>query len=190
MLTTRAIIFLSTRTILLIIVALLALVYSLPILCIRRFQHRNNIFALNVCLTTLLSCLWGVFNCTSPLFGARYWEFLLAHPWLLGTQVLVSVSTVFSFVLVSFHQCCSILCPQKRLFRSKTWTVLCLVSQWLLVSVLCIPGFIDPVQVSFAVAPNSSEIVYRCFTGFKVAMGAILFIHNYGDPPINDRRGL
>ena len=166
MLTTRAILFLTSRTILLIIVALLALVYSLPILCIRRFQHRNSIFALNVCLTTLLSCLWGVFTYMSPLFGARYWEFLLAHSWLFSMQVLVSVSTVFSFVLVSCHQCCSILYLEKRFFRSKTWVMVCLLGQWLFVSILCIPAFINPTQVSFAALSHDADISDECFTDF------------------------
>ena len=48
MVPTKWILFISAETVLLVMIALLALVYALPILCIRRFRHRNNIFTLNV----------------------------------------------------------------------------------------------------------------------------------------------
>ena len=63
-----------------LIIAILALIYSLPILCIRRFQHRNNIFALNVCLTIIITCLVNAASIVSPLVGSPYQEFMATHP--------------------------------------------------------------------------------------------------------------
>ena len=43
-------------------VVLLALVYSLPIIFIRRYQRRNTIFTLNVCLAAVLYCVTSLVN--------------------------------------------------------------------------------------------------------------------------------
>ena len=131
----------------LLIIAILALIYSLPILCIRRFQHRNNIFALNVCVTTILTCIGYALLFLAPLGGKAYKSFISASLWLIILQFLVAGSMVFSFVLVALHRCCSILYPRKRFFRSKQWVVVCLISQWIVASILCTPVFINPKHV-------------------------------------------
>ena len=101
---------------LLLIIAILALIYSLPILCIGRFQHRNNIFALNVCVTTVLSCLVYAGFYALPLLSIAPRQFSTTNTWLLLGSALLGYSTAFNFVLVSFHRCFSILYPQKRFF--------------------------------------------------------------------------
>ena len=88
------------------IVALLALIYSLPILCIRRFQHRNNIFTLNVCLTTTFTCLLWLPTAISPLFGSSREIFVQIFPWLYVLQAASDMAIPYSLVLVSFHRCC------------------------------------------------------------------------------------
>jgi hypothetical protein len=51
------------QTILFLIIIISACIYSIPIICIRRFRHNNNIFTVNVCLATILNCLsWLPFH--------------------------------------------------------------------------------------------------------------------------------
>ena len=166
---------------LLLIIALLALIYSLPILCIRRFQHRNNIFALNVCVTTVLSCLVYAGFYALPLLSIAPRQLRTASTWLLLGSALLGYSTAFNFVLVSFHRCFSILYPQKRFFQLKPWVAVCLLGQWIIASILAIPAFIDPERVS------SAAHAYRFFwilVESRMAMAALLFFRDDGDHSI------
>ena len=115
-----------------VLVALLALIYSLPILCIRRFQHQNNIFTLNVCLTTALSCLLWLPTLASLPIGYPSTFIREKCPWLSVLQVTADLAIPYSLVLVSFHRCCSIVYPHRRFFQRKRWMVVCFVGQWVI----------------------------------------------------------
>ena len=131
------------------ITVLLSLTYSLPILCIRRFQHHNNIFTLNVCLTTILcSIVYGI-SFVWPLFGDAYLQSIHRNRWLSNIQTLVGASLLLSFGLVAFHRCCSIVYYQNRFFRTKQWVMVCLASQWILATLISFPVFIhlSPVRL-------------------------------------------
>ena len=125
-----------------VIILLCACTYSLPILCIRRLQHRNNIFTLNVCLAMILSSLVCLVQSASPLFGYSYSEFLEDRLWLRILQSIFILSLVLSFGLVSFHRCCSIVFHRTRFFRTRRWMMVCLVSQWMLAMIVYIPVII------------------------------------------------
>ena len=133
------------------LVALLALIYSLPILYHRRFQHRNNLFTSNFCLTTTFSCLWWIPTAISTLCGYS-WEFLSAErPWLYILQSISDTAIPYSLVLVSFHRCCSIVYSHKSFFRSNRWLVVCFVGQWVVATLLSIPDIIHSKQVGLFV---------------------------------------
>ena len=138
----QELIFNTVKTTLYSIVALLALIYSLPILCIRRFQHRNNIFTLNVCLTTSFSCLLWLPYWVYPLISHSSASIQEERSWLYILQIVSDMAIPFSFVLVSFHRCYSIVYPHKRFFRTKTWMLVCFVAQWVLAAILSIPDFL------------------------------------------------
>ena len=123
-------------------VVLLALIYSLPIMCIRRFQHRNNIFTLNVCLTTVFSCLAWLPTTISTLFGYSLDYLRQKWPWLCVLQGMSDTIIPYSLVLISFHRCCSIVYPRKRFFRTKKWMVVCFIRQWVVAALLSIPDII------------------------------------------------
>ena len=132
-----------------VLVALLALIYSLPILCIRRFQHRNNIFTLNVCLTTALSCLLWLPNSVSLLTGYSPTFIQAKCPWLSIVQVISDIAVPYSLVLVSFHRCSSIVYAQRSFFRTRRWIVMCFVGQWVIATLLSIPDLLHPRHVGF-----------------------------------------
>ena len=156
-------IFTVVESVLYIIIALLALIYAFPILCIRRFQHRNNIFTLNVCVSTILSCLSWLWTCISPIFGYPWLIAVQMWPWLYVLQILADMAIPFSLVLVSFHRCCSIVYPHKRFFRTKTWIVMCFVGQWLIMTLLSIPDFVHPRWVRVLLRRAMLEIVSMIF---------------------------
>ena len=124
------------------ITVLLSLTYSLPIIIVRRFQHRNNVFTLNVCLTTILcSVVYGI-TVISPLLDDAYLHFIHSRPWLFSIQNIAGVSLLLSFGLVAVHRCCSIVYHQNRFFRTKQWVMACLGGQWILATLICIPVLI------------------------------------------------
>ena len=125
-------------------VALLAFVYSLPILGIRRFQHRNNIFTLNVCFAIGLNCLSRLVTTMSPMFGYSSDNVRKKWPWLYVLQILSDTAIPLSLVLMSFHQCFAIVYPHERVFRTQTWINGCFTGQWTLVGLLSIPDFVHP----------------------------------------------
>ena len=126
------------------VILLLALIYSLPILCIRRFQHRTNIFTSNFCLTTALSCLWWLPMAISTLFGYSWDSLAEKWLWLYVLQNIADMAIPYSLVLVSFHRCCSIVYPRRRFFRTRTWIVVCFVGQWIVATLLSIPNNMYP----------------------------------------------
>ena len=119
--------------------ALFALIYSLPILCIRRFQHRNSIFTLNVCLATILFCLATSLTTASYLVDESFVKVMYEQLSLAILQTVFALSVILSFVLVAFHRCCSIVYHRVRFFRTKHWVMVCLVGQWILAIILCVP---------------------------------------------------
>ena len=163
----EATIFAIVQAILLVVIALLALVYSLPILCIRRFQHRNNIFALNVCLTAIAACIVFAWVTVLPSLSIAFERFSLANSWPSSVQALLAFSMILSFVLVALHRCCSILFHQQRFFRSKQWVVICLVSQWIVASIGSIPHFVSSPQVRLVAVDSSFMTISLYFCSVR-----------------------
>ena len=163
------------------LIALLALVYSLPIMCIRRFQHQNNIFTLNVCLTTVCSCLLWLPTSISPLFGYSRSTVRRQLPWLYFLQILSDMAVPFSLVLVSFHRCCSIVYPHKRFFRTKTWIVMCFVGQWVIATVLSIPDIVHPRWVGIYIHCDSRSEYFNLSLEIKCTVATGVSAREYGD---------
>ena len=158
MATTLAVTLSIVETILASITVLFSLIYSLSILLIRRFQHRNNIFTLNVCLTTILcSAVYGI-TFVGPLFGDAYLQSVHSSRWIISIQALIGVSLLLSFGLVAFHRCCSIVYHQNRFFRTQQWVMVCLTSQWILATIICIPVLIRPSSVRLVATPMLRNI--------------------------------
>ena len=123
-------------------VVLLAVTYSLPILLLRRFQRRNSIFTLNVCLATLL------FSVSSSIY---FLLVAIVHPFtvqmptyrcLYTLRAWAATSLPLSLVLFSCHRCVSMLYSDTRFFRTKQWIVVCIVGQWVVAAGLAIPDMI------------------------------------------------
>jgi hypothetical protein len=135
------------RSTMLASVALLAFIYSLPIVCVRRFRHRNNIFTLNVCFAIALFGLSRLVTTMSPLFGYSLAFVRNKWPWLYVLQIVSDVGIPYTLVLVSFHRCFAIVHPYKTMFRTNRWMVACIAGQWILVGLLSIPDCVHPRSV-------------------------------------------
>ena len=184
MVTSVANTFAIVQIVLATMIALFAFIYSLPILCIHRFHHRNNVFTLNVCLTTILCAVtYGVIF-IRPLLGYPSVHFIREQPWFIVVQVFLGTSLMLSFVLVAFHRCCSIVFQQKRFFRTKQWVMVCLAGEWTLAAMICIPFFVDPKKVRLALMCPSVNIVH--LLEYRLAVGTISRVRQHLHDAVSD----
>ena len=123
-------------------ILLLAVTYSLPILLLRRFQRRNSIFTLNVCLAAALFCVcWLV---TFVLLSIEH-QFTMQMPTyrcLYAVRVWAATSLPLSLALVPCYRCVSIIYSDTRFFRTKQWIAVCIVGQWTVAAGLALPDMI------------------------------------------------
>jgi hypothetical protein len=122
-----------------VITILLALIYSIPIIFIRRFQNFNNIFTANLCFA-IICC---------DIYWILYYLLLKFFPQYLSNQDICSVLVYFemmctfqvplAFVAVTVNRLCSIVYHTKAFFKRKQWIILCITVQWILGIILSIP---------------------------------------------------
>ena len=142
-----------------IITVLLAVIYSLPMLCVQRLQRRKNILTLNICLTAAFSCLSWLPTSISPLFGYPRAVVRRQHPWLYVLQILSNTAVPYSLALVPFHRCGSIVFPQRRFFRTKKWMLVCFIGQWIASGLLTTPDLAHPRWVGCVLSAALASIV-------------------------------
>ena len=166
-----------------ILTALLAAIYSLPILCVPQFQRRNNMFTLNICLAAVFSCLSWLPTSISPLFGCSRSVLRRRLPWLYALQVLSDMTVPFSLVLVSFHRCSSIVFPQRRFFRTKKWMIVCFIGQWIVSGLLTIPDFVHPRWVGLSTQRSNSSDSRDTRLGTRHSVAESVSVVQYGHHP-------
>jgi hypothetical protein len=143
------------ETILFIIIILFALIYSLPIICIRRFHQHNNVLTLNICLATILCCFsWLIMNAAIAFDNLD--EVSKISGILQIAQIIFTVQIPLSFVVVALHRYCSIVYHTNIFFKTKQWIMLCIGSQWMIGIILSIPNLVcvDKVRLFFCVDNN------------------------------------
>lgn len=146
-------IFAILRVVLFGLIVLVALIYSIPIIFIRRFHNRNNILTLNICIATILCCLyWFIFYIMLKvdlvgvyLFMVNTCIFVFIVPTILTLQI------PFSFITVSIHRLCCVVYYRKNLFKTKKWIAICILAQWVfgIICMLPILSGIEMVKFSF-----------------------------------------
>jgi hypothetical protein len=96
-------IFAIVESVLYVIIALLALIYPFPILCIRRFQHWNHIFTLNVRVSTARFQGQSVSDAPGRRTISRRDIFLLRHMVILFCVFTVGWGPSMIADIVSYH---------------------------------------------------------------------------------------
>ncbi|CAF3909819.1 unnamed protein product [Rotaria magnacalcarata] len=124
------------------LIIVLALIYSIPIICIRRFHHNNNMLTVNICFATICCGLsWFSFYAAAILIGRDGNNSLFVIFNMI--TIAFTIQVPFSFVAASIHRCCSIIYHANAFFKTRQWIALCIGSQWLLCLVLSLPNYIS-----------------------------------------------
>jgi hypothetical protein len=127
---------------------LLTLIYFIPILFIRRFQHPVNLLTLNICLTTICTSIyWMVYF----IMWEYYIEYLFTSmtcTFLFYIQTVSVCQVSFAFVMIAINRYCSILHSTKAFFKTKKFVAICVASQCIICCVLSVPFLtsIEPVN--------------------------------------------
>lgn len=117
----------------------LAAVYCVSIICVRRFHHRNHMFVLNICLAILVTAVYFI-----VYFTMFYFDYprLYAAPTCIFLHYAYSICSAiiqFSFISYSVYRFCLIRYQAKPFFRTKRWVFLCIAGGWLVVALLSLP---------------------------------------------------
>lgn len=118
---------------------ILAFVYSILLLFVRRFHHRINSLTLNICLAIICIAVYWI---SFFLLLQYYREHLFAQRtcWIVFySQAVNSYLAPFAFVTLTIHRFLSIVYPTNGTFKSKHFLALCIFIQWITVFIVAIP---------------------------------------------------
>lgn len=153
------------RIVLFGLIALVAAVYSIPIIFIRRFHHRNNILTLNICLVTIYCCLyWFLFYIMLELNTDGTIQFLL-NSCVFASLVptILTLEIPLSFVTISINRYFYIVYYHKNFFKTKSWLLICIVSQWVLGTLFMLPILAGIGQVNFFLPIKDYDIIFNFY---------------------------
>jgi len=139
------------RIILFGLIFLVALVYSIPIICIRRFHHSNTILTLNICLATACCSLyWVIFYIMLMVNVIDTYAFMIKSCVFVSiVPTVLTLQVPFSFVTASINRFCSVVYYNKRSFKRKRWALICILIQWIFGTLVTLPILLGTHLVRF-----------------------------------------
>ena len=123
------------------LILLVTLIYSIPIICVRRFHHRNNILTLNICIATFLSSLyWLAISLIFQLDFAAQISLLMEYCRLAAVlPVALTLQVPLSFATASLNRLCAVVYHHRSAFKTKFWITTNITAQWILGGLLSLP---------------------------------------------------
>ncbi|CAF4265153.1 unnamed protein product, partial [Adineta steineri] len=125
---------------------LLAIIYAIPILFLRRFRHRNNILTLNISLVVMFCSSFWCMYFTMYEFYPAYLFRNATCPILFFTIIICTCQLPFTFLMITINRFCSIIYTAKPFFKTKKFVAICIATQWIGGFLVAIPFpiFIKP----------------------------------------------
>lgn len=129
---------------------LVILIYTIPIVCLHRFHHRNNILTLNICIAIFLSSLyWLSISLLFQIDVVARMSLLLEQCRLaMVLPIALTLQVPLSFATASLNRLCAVLYHHRSLFKRKSWIIMNIVAQWLLGVLLALPLLIGYGEVN------------------------------------------
>ncbi|CAF0990001.1 unnamed protein product [Adineta steineri] len=125
---------------------LLAIIYAIPILFLRRFRHRNNILTLNISLVVMFcSAFWCMYFIMFEFYPNTLFQNATC-PLLFYAQIVFTCQLPFTFLMITINRFCSIIYTAKPFFKTKKFIAICIATQWIGGFLVAIPFpiFIKP----------------------------------------------
>ncbi|CAF1191822.1 unnamed protein product [Adineta steineri] len=127
------------QLIFLIFTILLALIYSIPIIFMRRFHTVNNIITANLCFAAICCAIYGTFL----IITATFYPNVLYNSTICIIfnyfEVMPNLQVSLAIVEASVNRMCSTVYHTKPFLRTKKWATICIASQWSTGIILSLP---------------------------------------------------
>ena len=119
-------------------IILLACIYSIPILFIKRFRNPLNILTVNLAISCSICALyWTIYYILHVVLldDLNNWNCVLFQYF----QTIVNFQEIYAVCNVSINRFCIILYNNKLLFKTQRWAFICISFQWLMGFILSLP---------------------------------------------------
>jgi hypothetical protein len=130
------------------LILLFTSVYSLLILLVRRFHHRNHMFILNICFNIINAAIFFIIFYTLSYFDPSHLFVPNMCIFLFYAFNVVSIGIPFAFIAFTVHRLCSLVYRRINFFKTKRWVMVCIVSQWIGIFVISLPFVFRKEKVS------------------------------------------
>ncbi len=140
--TTRVLLIINI--IILLITMILAWIYFLPIILVRRFYTATNILTGNFCLAGIVYCLYQMIF--DVLTG--FYVIILSCIVTQYLSTMVNCLVAYSLTMITIDRYFIVIHPNKRLFKTQIWSFISLGLQWFLAVTLPLPHLIFSFQVN------------------------------------------
>ena len=141
--------FVIANLIILLSIVLLCLLYILTIVVNRRFHTAANILTGNVCLTSVVCCVfWSSYNILTIFYPS---VIAGSFPACVVTRFLpdyVNCLLIYSLFMITINRFLLLIYPNKPIFKRKAHSFISSAIQWILVPLLCIPQLVFAIQVT------------------------------------------
>ncbi|CAF3702426.1 unnamed protein product [Adineta steineri] len=129
------------KVVILALISAGSILYALPLCFNQRFYTSIHLFTLNICITIFLcATFWMIYYIMNTFYSNILWteqSCLL----ILYLQTMVNCQFLYALCIVSLNRLIAILNLHKRLFRTKTWIIRCIIVQWITGILLPLPQF-------------------------------------------------
>ena len=142
--------------IILLSIVLLCVLYILTIVVNRHFHTAANILTGNVCLSSIVCCLfWISFNILSTFYPSTIAGSYSACVFNRCLPDYVNCLLIYSLAMITINRFLLLIYPNKPIFKRKVHSFISSAIQWVVVPLLCIPQLVLGLQVS-----RTEEVLY------------------------------
>lgn len=123
------------------LIMVLALMYAIPIVCLRRFHQSNHLLTLNFCIASFgFGLHYFVSYVIFEIDRTRLFAVETCHLFMFS-QMLVVAQVVLALLMISINRFFSVIYFTKPFFKRSAWVIVCLVCQWTLGFTIVIPMY-------------------------------------------------
>ncbi|UJR21717.1 hypothetical protein I4U23_024794 [Adineta vaga] len=134
-------IFSYLRIVLFALIFFIALIYTIPIICISQFHHSHMILTLNICVATALCSLyWLLFYIMLMLQRQKTYRFMInSCVFVCIFPTILTLLVPFSLVTASINRYFCVKYYTKTIYKKKRWIFICILTQWIFTTLLSLP---------------------------------------------------
>jgi hypothetical protein len=137
--------------IILLLAVIPALIYLISIILVQRFHTTNNILTSNVCLATIICCLyWVSSNVAQGFFPSVMLQYAALYFFSSYFETMINCLLVYSLAVVTINRFVAINYPNKIFFRKRAWPFVSSVGHWVGAIILPIPLLVYCIKVNIS----------------------------------------